>query len=66
MHIQLAQERSKGVGISHLNRVAGPVGHFEQVIKTVRSAVYDGLENPFGSDPLSHKFGFWVGAVDYR
>src|ERR1700730_10348206 len=65
MHIQLAQERSKGVGVSHLYRVAGPVGQFEHVIKTIRSAIYGGLENPFVSIPLSLKFGFGIGPVNY-
>ncbi|HEX4202326.1 MAG TPA: hypothetical protein VHY59_12460, partial [Chthoniobacterales bacterium] len=66
MHVQLAQERSEGVGVSQLRCFPGPVGYLEQVVKTIGSTVCCRLENALISNFLSNKSVLWIGPVYHR
>src|ERR1700751_1355687 len=66
MHVQLAQERSEGVGVSELSCFPGPVGHFEQIIKTIGSTVCCGFENTLVGTPLGNKSALRIGPVYHR
>src|ERR1700742_4144488 len=66
MHVQLAQERSEGVGVSELSCFPSPVGHFEQIIKTIGSTLCGGFENALIGNPLSNKSALRIGPVYHR
>ena len=66
MHIQLAKERTKRIGVSELSCFPGPVGHLEQIIKTIGSTVCYRFENAPVGDSLRNLSVLRIGPVYHR
>jgi hypothetical protein len=66
MHVQLTKERSKRIGVSELSCFPGPIGHFEEIIKTIGSTVCYRFENALVGDSLGKISVLRIGPVYHR
>jgi hypothetical protein len=66
VHVEVAQERSEGVGVGELSCFPGPVSYLEQIIKTIGSTLCCRLENTLVGNLLSNKSALRIGPVYHR